>query len=170
MKIFLIGFMGSGKSVVGSELARLLGYSFIDLDRYIEEKLQTSVQSLFEQQGEEHFRRVEHEILLEVVDIKGDTVIATGGGTPCFYNGIEQMNGMGLTIYLRVSPQELLLRLSISEHQRPLLKGKNPQEMKQYIEELLENRTECYEQAKIAVDAECIDMDVFKRIVLAHMA
>lgn len=169
MKIFLIGFMGSGKSVVGSELARLLGYSFIDLDQYIEEKLQTSIQCLFEQQGEEHFRRVEHEILLEVVDIKGDTVIATGGGTPCFYNGIEHMNGMGLTIYLRVSPQELLLRLSGLEQQRPLLRGKKSQELEDYITDLLDKRKDCYEQAKICINAERIDMNLLKRLILAHM-
>jgi len=108
MKVFLIGFMGSGKTTTGKELAQALGYQFIDLDTFIEEKYNQTIKTLFEYHGEDYFRKIENDALLEVTEMKGNMVIASGGGTSCFYNSVEFMNSVGITIYLRVDVAELL--------------------------------------------------------------
>ncbi len=120
-RIFLIGYMGSGKTTVGQLLAEKLGYTFLDMDTYIEGKMFKSVSQIFAELGEEQFRLLEQRSLHEIGEIE-NVVIATGGGAPCFYDNMEYMNRMGTTIYLKLSPVELSERLeTFRTNKRPLL-------------------------------------------------
>lgn len=151
MKIFLIGFMASGKSTLGAELAELMGYQFIDLDEFIEKKTNRSIKVLFEIEGEEHFRSIENEALREVAAMKGNIIVASGGGTSCFYNSIDFMNKEGITVYIKVEVAELVARLIDSKKDRPLLWGKTREELTAYIIRVLDERKKYYEKAKVTI-------------------
>ncbi|HPF92926.1 MAG TPA: shikimate kinase [Tenuifilaceae bacterium] len=170
MKVFLIGFMASGKSTIGEELASVLGYKFIDLDTYIEEKHKKSVKMIFEIYGEDHFRTIENEALKEVSQIEGNIIVASGGGTSCFYNSVDFMNEVGLTIYLRVEVGELLARLIESKKDRPLLWGKSKEELNKYIIRVLDERKKYYEQAKITVQMDKININQLASTIRAISA
>lgn len=170
MKVFLIGFMASGKSTIGEELASVLGYKFIDLDTYIEEKHKKSVKMIFEIYGEDYFRTIENEALKEVSQIESDIIVASGGGTSCFYNSVEFMNEIGLTIYLRVEVGELLARLIESKKDRPLLWGKSKEELNNYIIRVLNERKKYYEQAKITVQMDKININQLASTIRAISA
>jgi shikimate kinase len=167
MKIFLIGFMASGKTTVGFELAKILNYEFIDLDAYIEEKYNKTIKQIFEQRGEDYFRIIENEALREVVSIEGNLVIAAGGGTSSFYNSIDLMNRTGLTIYLKAEIAELVARLIDSKTDRPLLWGKTPQELNEYIIRVLDERKKYYEKAKITVEISNININQLAHTIKA---
>ncbi|QKG79260.1 shikimate kinase [Tenuifilum thalassicum] len=154
MKIFLIGFMGSGKSTVGVDLAHILGYRFIDLDEYIEQKHNLSIKLIFETKGEDYFRMIENETLKEVCSFEGDFVISSGGGTSCFYNNIDYMNRNGITVYLRAEVSTLVARLIESKVDRPLLWGKTKDELNEYIIRVLNERKKYYEKAQVIIDAD----------------
>ena len=138
--IYLIGFMGSGKSTLGKVLARLLNYSFIDLDHYIEKKEGFIVAEIFSRYGEERFRELERLAIHETAQT-GNTVVATGGGAPCFFDNMDFMNQQGITIYLKISPDNLCRRLASARAHRPLLAGKNEDELQAFIKEKLKERT-----------------------------
>ena len=157
MKIFLIGFMSSGKTTVGMELSKVLGYYFLDLDEYIETKHKRTIKQIFETRGEEHFRIIENEALKEVCSFNGDFVISSGGGTSCFYNNIDYMNRHGLTVYLRLEVFTLVARLVESKIDRPLLWGKTREELNDYIIRVLDERRKYYEKAQIIVDADSLE-------------
>jgi shikimate kinase len=153
MIIFLVGFMGSGKSYVGRNLAPLLGYDYIDLDKYIEEKEGLTVKEIFEQKGEEYFRMLEREYIQHVEPDK-NSVISTGGGTPCFFDNMDVMNNKGLTVYLNRSKDMVIHRLLRGQYKRPLLKGLSPEELEKFYDEKLESRRAFYEKATLhAADA-----------------
>ncbi|HZJ74279.1 MAG TPA: shikimate kinase [Perlabentimonas sp.] len=151
MKVFLIGFMASGKTTLGEKLAKELGFKFIDLDQYIERREGKTIKELFEIRGEEHFRKIESEALREVSALDKDHVIASGGGTSCFYNSVDFMNKVGITIYLRAEVPELVARLIKAKDYRPLLWGKSKDELSSYIIRVLDERKKYYERAKIAI-------------------
>ncbi len=167
MKVYLLGFMASGKSTIGLELAKTLNYEFIDLDTYIEQKDDKTIKQIFEQAGEEHFRILENEALREVASIEGNMIIAAGGGTSCFYNSIDFMNKTGLTIYLKAEVAELVSRLIESKTDRPLLWGKTQQELNDYILRVLNERKKYYEKAKITIDASNVDVAHLAKTLLA---
>lgn len=148
-----------GKSTVGEELANVLGYKFVDLDTYIEKKYKKSVKLMFEINGEDYFRRVENEALVDVSQIDDNIIVASGGGTSCFYNSVEFMNKVGLTIYLRVEVSELLSRLIESKKDRPLLWGKSKEELNNYIIRVLDERKRYYEKAKITVQMDKVNIN-----------
>lgn len=154
MKVFLIGFMGSGKTTLGRELANMLQWSFVDLDEYIEEKHHTTILRLFDSSGQDYFRRVESQALREVTQTEENIIIATGGGTPCYHDGMHFMKKEGLAIYLKVSVEVLVERLLSSIKERPLLSNRNPLELKREIGELLSSRVGCYEQSEVTVENE----------------
>lgn len=170
MKIYLIGFMASGKTTIGVELAKMLNYKFIDLDIYIEQKYNKTIKQIFEQKGEDHFRILENETLREVSSIDGNILIAAGGGTSCFYNSIDFMNKTGLTIYFKVNVGELVSRLIESKTDRPLLWGKTPQELNDYIIRVLDERKKYYEKAKITVDTSNINATQLAQTISAAIA
>jgi len=120
-KIYLIGFMGSGKSTTGKKLASGLGWSFVDLDKKIEEETGRKIPEIFSKQGEEYFREVERRVL-RAMESLSEVVISTGGGAPCYHDNMEHMLGNGITIYLKLTPVQLKQRLAVSKGERPLIK------------------------------------------------
>lgn len=151
MLIFLIGFMGSGKTTLGRPLAHRLGYGFVDLDKMIEEKAEATVSEIFAARGEEGFRALERACLEEVIAGGGDVVVSTGGGTPCFYDNMKAMNAGGVTVYLKLAPAALADRLAGAKTCRPLVAGKSPEELVRYISETLAVREVYYGEANVVV-------------------
>ena len=147
LRIFLIGFMGSGKTTLGRALARDLQLEFIDMDSYIENRFRQTVSTLFAERGEAGFRELERNMLHEVAEFE-DVVIATGGGTPCHFDNMEYMNRCGITVHLEASVEVLYTRLTISRTQRPLLAGKSGDELRTYIIGMLEARAPYYTLAR----------------------
>jgi shikimate kinase len=147
MRIFLIGFMGCGKSTMGRLLASMLNLTFIDLDTYLEAKYFKTVPQIFAEEGEDEFRRKEHRVLEEVA-LFDDVIVATGGGAPCFFNNMEVMNQSGYCIFLDVEVDTLVGRLVHSKTERPLIKGKSLDELKAFIESLMQKRRPFYEKAR----------------------
>lgn len=152
-RIFLIGYMGAGKTTVGRKLAKEMNLSFIDLDLYIEGRYHRSIRQLFAERGEEAFRDIEKRLLYEVAEFE-DVLVSTGGGTPCFFDNMEFMNMAGTTIYLKVSVDELASRLESCKQTRPVLQNRSGEELRSFIKENLEARTAFYEKANIIYDAE----------------
>lgn len=150
-RIFLIGFMGAGKTTQGKQIARMMGYDFIDMDRWITEREKKSIPQIFEQKGESYFRQLESAAIDELRK-RNKVVIATGGGAPCHNGNMERMKNAGLTIYLKLAPGALLVRLQYSKTKRPLLEGKNEQEMLHTIQNLLQQREPFYSQAHMVID------------------
>jgi shikimate kinase len=150
-KIYLIGFMGSGKSTVGRKIARGLNYDFYDLDNYIESYSGQSVTSLFQTKGEAYFRDLETECLRHFDD-KKNIVLATGGGTPCFDDNLKTMLANACCVYLKMGEGALFQRLHQAIPKRPLLLGKSEDELRDYIHETLLKREEFYMQSHIIID------------------
>ncbi len=152
-RIFLIGYMGSGKTTIGKILSKVLDLQFVDLDLFIENRHRKTVGQLFVEKGESEFRKIERQALEEVAGFE-DIIISTGGGAPCFFDNMNLMNQLGTTIYLKVSESELVNRLKHMKHNRPLIKDKNDEELKRFISENLQKRESFYSQAKLVFDAE----------------
>lgn len=158
MRIYLTGFMGSGKSYFGKKIARAYRMAFIDLDQAIEMHFGKFIPDIFEQQGEDAFRRMEQEMLHRTV-LLPNAVIACGGGTPCFFDNMQWMNDNGLTVYLRTSVSTLIQRLQADPpNQRPLLKGMTGNELEQFITERLQQREIYYKQSVLNFDTEKDDI------------
>lgn len=152
MLIFIIGYMGAGKTTLGKDLAARLGYRFTDLDELIESETACSISRYFARFGEAAFREKEREILLSIIkDNDIDTVIATGGGTPCYADNMELMNKAGVTVFLD-TPYEILLTRLIKEYKhRPLLKDIPVAKLPEFIKEHMESRRKFYSRAKIRI-------------------
>jgi shikimate kinase len=150
-RIFLVGYMGVGKSTVGRMLAREMGFGFIDLDKYIEKREGRTIARLFKEKGEGGFREVERQMLGEVCGLD-EVVVATGGGTPCYYNNMEEMKGAGKTVYLRASVEELAGRIEMSRNVRPVVAGKRGGELREFIGGSLRQREVYYMQASLIWD------------------
>lgn len=147
-RIFLIGYMGAGKTTTGRELAKALGLEFIDLDQFIQARYQKTVSQIFQDVGEAEFRNIERNVLKEIGDFE-DVIISTGGGTPCFFDNMQYMNNVGTTIYLKAHPEALSKRLNTCKEKRPLIKDKNEEELYIYVTENLHKREPFYSQAKV---------------------
>lgn len=149
--VFLVGFMGSGKTTWGKKLANALGLPFIDLDHEIVSEIGMSIPEYFEQFGESRFREKEQEILLNQ---KGKSaIISTGGGTPCFYDNMDWLLENGTVIYLQHSPRSLWNRLSNSDiRKRPSLNGLQGESLLHFIEKKLAQRNPYYIRAQIIID------------------
>ena len=164
-RIFLIGFMGSGKSTLGAQLARRVDYQFIDMDHMIEETAEMSIPEIFNEHGEEVFRKWEHDILLELCH-REKLVISTGGGAPCHSQMMDLMNAHGSTIYLKMAPEALLDRLIRSRTERPLIKGKTDTELLDFITTLLEKREKFYKRASHIVDGINLKSEELAKLLL----
>lgn len=151
-KIFLIGFMGSGKSTLGNELSKRLDYDFIDLDAEIEKRLDQNISNVFKKYGEEHFRQIEASILDKITKYPKKVIVSTGGGTPCFNENLEKMNSNGVTVFLNTPVDTLAERLSKQKDHRPLLEGKDDyEELRQYIKQLMHQRMNYYNKAQYSL-------------------
>ncbi len=146
MKIFLIGFMGCGKTFIGERLAQQLNISFIDMDEYLQQKEHQTIAQIFTQHGEAYFRRLESEKLREMAN-KQNCVIATGGGAPCFHDNMAWMNQQGITIYLQSSVDLLFGRLKSESEKRPVLGGRSDKELKSFIAQKIKERDAYYTQS-----------------------
>lgn len=148
MRIFLIGLPGSGKTTLGHELAEELKLKLVDLDANIEDASGKSIPEIFEQDGEEEFRKLEQQAVHESLSLE-NVVISTGGGAPCFFDNMEQMNANGTTVFIDVSADELIRRMfGGSQEDRPLLSGKTETELKIELEDKKINRLPYYNQAQ----------------------
>lgn len=148
--------MGAGKTTIGKALASDLGLMFYDLDWYIETRMHRTVAKIFEEEGEEGFREIEHNMLHEVAEFE-NVVISCGGGTPCFYDNMDYMNQQGMTLYLQASPEVLAAHLRMGKSVRPLILGKNDEELRQFINESLEKREPFYTKAKYTLNVDVMD-------------
>jgi|LauGreDrversion4_2_1035121.scaffolds.fasta_scaffold297074_2 shikimate kinase len=153
-RIFLIGFMGSGKSTLGKELASKLNCTFIESDAWIEAEENRTIAEIFEQSGEPYFRQLEKNFLF-YTPILEDCIIATGGGMPCYENNMEVMKKLGTTIFLEVEWDILVERLKKEIEHRPLLLNSN--DFRESIDELLQIRNPFYKMADITVANPTID-------------
>lgn len=154
--IFLIGFMGSGKTTLAKAVARATSLEFIDLDSYIENRFRKNIRDIFAREGEARFRDMEARMLREVGEFE-NVVVACGGGTPCFAGNIDYMNSRGLTVELRASENRLHERLMKGRRKRPLIAGKNAEEVMAIIRKGLSDREPFYSRAAASFDAERLD-------------
>lgn len=158
MLIFLIGFMGSGKSYTGKRLASLLNYDFVDLDDFLEASEKKSITEVFAESGEEGFRELESKYL-RTFGKREELIIATGGGAPCRVENLEWMKAQGLIIYLKATPELLAERLRQETNHRPLISGLQKEELLLFIIKKLEQRKSAYESADIIVE-QTADTDI----------
>jgi shikimate kinase len=156
MKIFLVGLSGSGKTTLGEQLAEHLNVPFIDMDWEIEKKENKSISDIFSQEGEDHFRQIEAEILREWTSSTESFVMGTGGGAPCFYNGMDVINDAGLSIFLDVSVEELRSRLAKATD-RPLLHSADETERENRLYALRTARLPVYRRAHIIIQEPTLD-------------
>ncbi len=160
-RIILIGYMGSGKTTVGRSLAKKLGMQFYDLDWYIESRRRKTVAQIFAERGEEGFREIERYMLHEVAEFE-DVIISCGGGTPCFFDNMDYLNQQGDVVWLKADPEVLYKHLLMGKTERPLLKGKSPEELMAFIRGQLEQREPYYAKARHVVDVSL--MDTYEKI------
>lgn len=156
MKIFLIGFMGSGKTHWGKLLAEKLQLPFFDLDTVITEKENKTISDIFSDKGEEYFRYKEKEVLEELVKENDNFIVSSGGGTPCFFNNIKFMKKNGKVVWLNTSIDILKQRLLKERVSRPLIRNIGEDQLKSYIIRKLGERKLYYEQADVMVNEEGI--------------
>jgi len=166
--IYIIGFMGSGKTTAGKKLASLLGWSFVDLDKKIEEYTGKTIPEIFSQKGEEWFRNIESQLLREFMS-GTDAIVSTGGGTPCYSDNMDFMLETGLTLYLKMTPRQLKSRLSKSKGDRPLLKDLDHEQLLSFITEKLAYRERWYSRCDITVDGMNLDINMLFSLVKSRL-
>src|SRR5688572_32925872 len=162
MKIFLIGFMGSGKSYWGRKLSEKLRLPFFDLDEQIESSEGKTISQIFAEEGEEYFRLVEKDTLHIITESHESFVMATGGGTPCYFNNVEYMNQSGTTVWISTPIDILFERLVKEKQNRPLLKDLSDSQIKGFIIKKFSDRKIYYEQALVIINE---DSKVLEKIV-----
>ncbi len=155
MRIYLIGFMGCGKSSLGRRLADKLNYTFFDTDTVLEEKAGMKVPEIFSQLGEETFRELEAKVLRETASVE-QVVVATGGGMPCYFDNMDFMLQNGKTIYIRMDPTSLADRIENSHKKRPLVDHLKGDALIQTIKEKLALREPYYLKAECIVKGESL--------------
>lgn len=165
MLIYLTGYMGSGKTTAGLKLAVKLGYTFADLDVMIENRFRISISQFFEKYGEAAFRKAEREVLMETTSFT-DTVIATGGGTPCYLDNMDLINLNGISVYIKMPESAILQRLTNAKKKRPLLAGKSDEEIRAFISRQMAVREPYYMKSCLVTDG--IDLDILKLIDDIH--
>ncbi|MBS1685839.1 MAG: shikimate kinase [Bacteroidetes bacterium] len=151
MTVFLIGFMGAGKTTLGKKLAPKLQCTFVDVDHLLEQREGMAIKNIITTHGEPYFRQKESETLrsLEIEN----KIISTGGGTPCFYDNMAWMNAHGITLFLNVSEKAIYSRLkTVDREQRPLLRGLDDEGLRLFIHDKLRERRPFYEQAQLSLD------------------
>lgn len=162
--IFLVGFMGSGKSTIGRRLANTIGAAFQDLDTIIEKAEGQSIPTIFSTKGEGYFREIESQHLKSISASEQVKVIAVGGGTPCFFDNMDWMNAHGMTFFLNPTVDILYQRLASETAHRPILSGKTEDSLNTFIIEKLDARLQYYSKAQYIIDIKSHDFDVVKAI------
>ena len=163
--IVIVGFPGSGKSTVGKHLASRLSVPYFDTDSHFEMKYHISIPDFFCKYGESFFRICERTVLEELLS-RPPCVIATGGGTPCYSDSMQLINRSSISVYLKLAPKSLFNRLTLSKKERPLLSGKTPEQIAEFISETLPVRDSYYSQAMICVKGESVQFDSLLETIL----
>ena len=165
MRIYLIGYIYSGKTTVGRKLADALGYDFLDLDQAIEARYHTTLPLFFKRYGEPMFRQVEMQ-MLHATDQMDNVVISTGGGTPCFGDNMQWINANGISIYLRLTEESICKRMESSRKCRPTVMALPPDQRQKFIHDQLQQRIPIYTQAQhTIVSDEMNTKDIVSSIV-----
>jgi shikimate kinase len=154
MKIFLTGYMGSGKSVIGEMLAKKLNYKYVDLDNQIELIQGKSINAIFEDKGELYFRKLEAQILDDILENNSNMIISLGGGTPCYGNNLERISAQkdSLSIYLKASVETLLARLFVEKIHRPVISHLETREaLEEFIRKHIFERAYYYKQSDLSI-------------------
>jgi len=165
MRIFLVGFMFSGKSTVGKLLAKSMGYEHIDTDHMFESLYNISINDFFEKYGQDLFRELEHKLLLTLIE-KDNIVISTGGGLPCFHNNMELIKQNGISIHINMSFKSIIHRQKKSKKNRPLLRNKSQEEIEIFLQDLLAKRIDIYNQSNIIIKGEDLNIKELKEKIL----
>ena len=152
-KIILLGYMGSGKSTIAKLLAKKVELPYLDLDEIIENRENATVKNIFSEKGEIYFRKLEHDVFLELMENQDSFILSLGGGTPCYANNHEFLkNENVVSIYLNGSVETLYDRLISDNTERPLIVDKSPEEMKEFIAKNLFDRSYYYNQANFKIN------------------
>ncbi len=159
MKIFLIGFMGSGKSYWGRLLSGKLGFRFFDLDEQVAEHAGKSIVDIFQSDGEEKFRLMEKEVLHILTESHDNFVMACGGGTPCYFKNIDYMNSVGTTVWLNAPFDIIFNRLIEEKEKRPLISGFSEVQLENFIARKFADRRIYYEQAAVFIDNDPVGLE-----------
>ena len=157
-KIYLVGYMGAGKTTTACRLAQRLGWEVADTDALFEENYKISVNDFFNKYDEPLYRKLESEVLKATEGLE-NVVVSTGGGTACYFDNMEWMNSHGLTVFLRISPQAAVDRVIHSRHKRPLAEGKSEKELTEFVNSHYASRMPFYEQARLTVKSEDLDVE-----------
>ena len=167
-RVYIVGFMGSGKSTAGKKLASALQWSFIDLDRKIEDFTGKTIPVIFETEGEQNFRKIEAEVLRSVGTV-AKTVISTGGGTPCHGDNMDFMLMTGLTVYLKLTPSQLTSRLLESSGERPLIKNIPDDQLNDFIEKKLAQREIFYSRSLITAEGYNLNISALQAAIISSI-
>lgn len=163
-RLFLVGYMGCGKTTIGKFVARDMQWKFIDMDAFFEKKHSCTISEYFAKHGENGFREAERKVVAELSTAEY-AVIACGGGAPCFFDNMRIMNASGATIYINVAPEELANRLKLAKANRPLLAQKSDEELLAHITSQLAEREKFYRQAHMIVDGVALPMQAYRTLV-----
>ena len=167
MRYFLIGFMGTGKSYWGKLWSQARGLAFYDLDEEIEKVEGKKIVDIFNENGEEYFRKKEKQVLHSFFE-KDNFILSCGGGTPCFFNNMEKMNAHGITVYLKTNVDELIKRLSVEKEIRPLIKDIKEEMLKDFILQKLNDREPFYQKAMYHFNTAFLSVENFNKIIHQH--
>ena len=160
-KIILLGYMGCGKSTIANRLSKITTIPYIDLDKSIENRTNLSINEIFEKRGEIYFRKLEQEVLIELLNTPDDLIIGLGGGTPCYANNHELLQREDIdSFYLKASVDTLFERLVSNKSKRPLIANKSDEEMKEFIAKHLFDRSYYYNQAKYKVNILFLEWEI----------
>lgn len=166
--LFLVGYMGCGKSSLGRKLARRIGVEFIDTDARIEQREKATVADLFQFEGEARFREIEREVLEAVIRSGAAAVVSTGGGLPTWGDNMSRMNEAGHTVYLRRTPQQIASRLSpYGRQKRPRLRGLSDDELIDFMTRDMAVREPFYVQADMVIDCDNLTDDELGDLIVA---
>lgn len=171
MTLILVGYMGSGKSIIGKELARILDYNYIDFDSFIETQENATIKTIFETKGEIYFRKSESKYLGKVINLK-NTIVSLGGGTPCYANNMEQIinSTESISIYLKANIPTLSNRLFEEKFKRPLISHiPSIEELNEFIGKHLFERAHFYEQSNFAIKTDDKSVDEIVEAILLQL-
>lgn len=157
-RIYIVGYMGAGKTTAARRLAQRMGWEVVDTDALFEGKYKISVNDFFNKYDEPLYRKLESEVL-KATESLDHVVVSTGGGTACFFDNMDWMNQHGLTVFLRISPQAAVDRVIHSRHKRPLVEGKSEEELTEFVNQHYASRLPFYEQARITAKSEDFDIE-----------
>lgn len=166
MRVFLIGYMASGKSTAAKKLATKLKLKAVDLDAEIVKTNGLSIPEIFKLRGEKSFRKTEQAELRKWTEQQDDFVMACGGGTPCFFESMDEMNAAGVTIYLEMTPKAVVDRVMSSKEERPILKGLTEEAMLEKVAFQLEKRAPFYKRAHWTING--VNLDTEDLVGMVH--